>query len=152
MIYFCVKFQKDLLYGLNLTFFNEVWRLIVFAPFPIIIINICQNLWLHLYRKLPKGFPQDFAYILNRIGRIFWPKKITNSKPKWSPYDAACLIPCKYPFPLKSVHFLIFNDFFNFYIGGHFENFNNKEHNFEWWSIFVCRLLLEFSKWPPTKC
>jgi hypothetical protein len=24
-----------------------------------------------------------------------------------------------------------------FYIGGHFENFNNKEHNFEWWSIFV---------------
>jgi Ulp1 family protease len=21
--------------------------------------------------------------------------------------------------------------------GGHFENFNNKEHNFEWWSIFV---------------
>jgi hypothetical protein len=24
-----------------------------------------------------------------------------------------------------------------FYIGGHFENFKNKEHNFEWWSIFV---------------
>jgi hypothetical protein len=24
-----------------------------------------------------------------------------------------------------------FNDFFNFYIGGHFENFKNKEHNFE---------------------
>jgi hypothetical protein len=38
---------------------------------------------------------------------------------------------------LKSVHFWIFNDFFNFYIGGHFKNFNNKEHNFEWWSIFV---------------
>jgi hypothetical protein len=55
---------------------NEVWRLIVFAPFIIIIImNICQNLWPHLYRKLPKEFPQDLAYILNRVGRIFWPKE-----------------------------------------------------------------------------
>jgi hypothetical protein len=27
--------------------------------------------------------------------------------------------------------------FLNFYIGGHFEHFKNKEHNFEWWSIFV---------------
>ena len=55
---------------------NEVWRLIVFAPFLLIIImNICQNLWPHLYRKLPKGFPQDMAYILNRVGRIFWQKK-----------------------------------------------------------------------------
>ena len=43
------------------------------------------------------------------------------SKPKWSPYGAACLIPCTYPFPLKSVHFWIFSDSFNFYIGGHFE-------------------------------
>jgi hypothetical protein len=57
---------------------NEVWRLIVFAPFLLIIIiimNVCQNLWPHLYRKLPKGFPQDLAYILNKVGRIFWPKK-----------------------------------------------------------------------------
>jgi hypothetical protein len=28
-----------------------------------------------------------------------------HSKPKWSPYGAACLTPCKYPFPLKAVHF-----------------------------------------------
>jgi hypothetical protein len=42
----------------------KVWSLIVFAPFLIIIIiiiiiiimNICQNLWPHLYRKLPKGY------------------------------------------------------------------------------------------------
>jgi hypothetical protein len=27
--------------------------------------------------------------------------------------------------------------FFYFYIGGHFENFKNKDHNFEWWSNFV---------------
>jgi hypothetical protein len=49
----------------------------VFAPFLLIIIimNICQNLWPHLYRKLPKGFPQDLVYILNRVGRIFGPKK-----------------------------------------------------------------------------
>jgi hypothetical protein len=25
----------------------------------------------------------------------------------------------------------VYLDFFNFYIGGHFENFKNKEHNFE---------------------
>ena len=24
---------------------------------------------------------------------------------KWPPYGAACLTPCKYPFPLKSVNF-----------------------------------------------
>ena len=69
--------------------------------------------------------------------RSSWIQNGRHSKPKWSQYGAACLIPCKYPFPLKSFHFWIFNDFFNFYIGGHFENFKNKEHNFEWWSIFV---------------
>jgi hypothetical protein len=26
----------------------------------------------------------------------------------------------------------IYFNFFNFYIGGHFENFKNKEHSFEW--------------------
>jgi hypothetical protein len=25
----------------------------------------------------------------------------------------------------------VYLDFFNFYIGGHFKNFKNKEHNFE---------------------
>jgi hypothetical protein len=43
-------------------------------------MNICQKLWPHLYRKLPKGFPQDLTYILNRVGRIFWPKKIAADK------------------------------------------------------------------------
>ena len=38
-------------------------------------VNICQNLLPHLYRKLPKGFPQDLIYILSRVGRIFLPKK-----------------------------------------------------------------------------
>jgi hypothetical protein len=47
-------------------------------------MNICQNLWPHLYRKLPKGFPQDLAYILNRVGRIFWPKKIAS---EWPPFS-----------------------------------------------------------------
>jgi hypothetical protein len=28
-----------------------------------------------------------------------------HGKPKWSPYGAACLTPCKYPFPLKFFHF-----------------------------------------------
>ena len=38
-------------------------------------VNVCQNLWPHLYRKPPKGFPQDVAYMLSRVGRIFWPQK-----------------------------------------------------------------------------
>ena len=53
--------------------------------------------------------------------RSFWIQNGHHSKPKWSQYGAACLTPCKYPFPLKSFYFLIFNDFFNFYIGDHFE-------------------------------
>ena len=81
---------------------NEVWRLIVFAPFLLIIIimNICQNLWPHLYRKLPKGFPQDLAYILNRVGRIFWPKKIAS---KWPPFS-------NWP-PTKLAKISMFSDF-----------------------------------------
>ena len=30
--------------------------------------------------KLTEIFPQDLAYILNRVGRIFWPKKIAADK------------------------------------------------------------------------
>jgi hypothetical protein len=63
---------------------NEVWRLIVFAPFVIIIMNICQKLWPHLYRKLPKGFPQDLAYILNRVGRILWMSIFIEIREHWN--------------------------------------------------------------------
>jgi hypothetical protein len=31
-------------------------------------MSVCQNLWPHLYRKPPKGFPQNLAYILRRVG------------------------------------------------------------------------------------
>jgi hypothetical protein len=31
-------------------------------------------------------------------------KMLNNEKHKWSPYGAACLTPCKYPFPFKSFH------------------------------------------------
>ena len=51
-------------------------------------VNVCQNLWLHLYRKLPEGFPQDLAYILSRVGRIFGPKKIVS---EWPPKKSAKL-------------------------------------------------------------
>jgi hypothetical protein len=37
--------------------------------------------------------------------RPFWIQNGRHSKPKWSPYGAACLTPCKHPFPLKSFHF-----------------------------------------------
>ena len=47
-------------------------------------VNVFQNLLPHLYRKLPKGFPQDLANILSRVGRIFWPKKIAS---EWMAVD-----------------------------------------------------------------
>jgi Ulp1 family protease len=40
----------------------------------------------------------------------FWIQNGHHSKPKWSQYGAVYLTPCKYPFPLKSFHFWIFND------------------------------------------
>jgi hypothetical protein len=73
--------------------------------------------------------------------RSFWIQNGRHSKPKWLQCGAACLTPCKYPFPLKSFHFWIFNDFFYFYIGGHFKN---KEHNF-WVMIYFC---VKFQKDP----
>ena len=71
--------------------------------------------------------------------RPFWIQNGRHSKPKWSPYGAACLIPCKYPFPLKSFHFWIFNNFFFFffYIGGHFENFKKQRAQL-WVMIYFC--------------
>ena len=43
-----------------------------------------------------------------RVFVFWWPFWIQNGhhgKPKWLPYGAVCLTPCKYPFPLKSFHF-----------------------------------------------
>ena len=92
-----------------------------------------NKIWYHMALKRWISIRYIIIYLetkfrQNRRIFVFWrPFLVQNghhSKPKWSPYGAACLIPCKYPFPLKSAHFWIFNDFFNFY----FENFNNKEH------------------------
>jgi hypothetical protein len=84
----------------------------------------------------------------NRRIFVFWrPFLVQNghhSKPKWSPYGTACLIPCKYPFPLKSVNFWILNDFLIFYIGGHFENFK-KQRTQLWVMIYFC---VKFQKDP----
>jgi hypothetical protein len=60
---------------------------------------------------------------------------------KWSPYGAVCLTSCNYPFPLKSFHFWIFNDFFNFYIGGHLENSKTLMHLLRWGSTFLWSLV-----------
>ena len=74
---------------------------------------------------------------------VFWrPLLVQNhqghhSKPKWSPYGAAYLTPCKYSFPLKSVHFWILTIVFNFYIGGHLENFKNERAQL-WVMIYFC--------------
>ena len=56
----------------------------------------------------------------------------------WSPYGFTS---CKYPFPLKSFHFWIFNDFFNFYISGHFENSKTWMHLLRWGSSVLWSLV-----------
>ena len=72
------------------------------------------------------------------IWQPFWIQNGCHSKPKWSPYGAGRTPPCKYPFPLKSFHFWIFNNLLLFSLsGGHFETFKNKEHNF-WVMIYFC--------------
>ena len=48
---------------------------------------------------------------------------------------------CKYSFPLKSFNFWIFNDFFLFYIGGHFENSKTWMHLLRWGSVFLWSLV-----------
>ena len=75
--------------------------------------------------------------------RSLWIQNGRHSKLKWSQYGAECLTPCKYPFPLKSFHFRIFNNFFYLYIGGHFENFKNKAQL--WVMIYFC---VKFQKDP----
>ena len=76
-----------------LVMMNIAFRVIFkMAAVAIETVNICQNRWPHLYRKLLKGFPQDLAYILSRVGRIFWPKKIASKWPpfwKWPPTKLA---------------------------------------------------------------
>jgi hypothetical protein len=45
-----------------------------------------------LISETAKGFPQDLAYILSRVGRIFWQKKIAYKWPpfwKWPPTKSA---------------------------------------------------------------
>ena len=81
---------------------------------------------------------QNFAQNLRIFvfWRSFWIPNGRHSKPKWSQYGAACLTPCKYPFPLKTFHFWIFNDFLNFNIGGHFEHFKNRAQL--WVMIYFC--------------
>ena len=60
-----------------------------------------------------------------------------HSKPKWSPYGAACLTPCKYPFPLKSVHIWIFNDFLKFLYWWPFGKFLKQRAQL-WVMIYFC--------------
>jgi hypothetical protein len=107
-----------------ITRYHMIWRIITWLPIKktMTIINLEeQNLLGN--QSVPES--EDFCILA----------AILDSK--WSLYGAACLTSCKYPFPLKSFHFWIFKNLFWFYIGSHFENFKNKEHNFEWWSIFV---------------
>jgi hypothetical protein len=143
-------------------------------------VSVCQNLWPHLYRKPPKGFPQNLAYILRRVGRIFWPKK--NRERMAAIFKMAAD---------KIGKISMFSDFNeNLYLGlfwseeligndencirGHFYFQNGRQQNrqnfkvlwFQW--KLISRVILKwgihhyqwwklhsgsflFSKWPPTK-
>ena len=70
------------------TYLKRCTQVLKFSKWPPLPwkLSVCQNLWPHLYRKPPKGFPQNLAYILRRVGRIFWPKKIAS---EWPPIKSA---------------------------------------------------------------
>ena len=91
-----------------ITRYHMIWRIITWLPIKktMTIINLEeQNLLGN--QSVPES--EDFCILA----------AILDSK--WSLYGAACLTSCKYPFPLKSFHFWIFNNLFWFYIGSHFE-------------------------------
>jgi Ulp1 family protease len=86
---------------------------------------------------------KPFRFAMVAILNPKWPPKYHNP-PIWAKfgfqvyYDVANWYPnFTGMLSVMSMQTTFGNDFFNFYIGGHFENFKNKEHNFEWWSIFV---------------
>ena len=68
MIYFCVKFQKDLLYGLNLTFF---------AP------------WYHgnshhfEFFSIAQKLPHTTVDILNKFHEVWWKESKKNLNPSF---------------------------------------------------------------------
>ena len=62
--------------------------------------------------------------------RPFWVQNGHHSKPKWSLYGAACLTSCKYPFPLKSVNFWIFNNLFLFFLFLYWQPFCPTDSDF----------------------
>ena len=60
----------------------------------------------------------------------FWIQNGRHSKPKCSPYGAACLTPCKYPFPLNFFHFWIFNNLFLFFLFLYWQPFCPTDSDF----------------------
>jgi hypothetical protein len=134
MIYFCVKFQKDPLYGLN-CHRNKLGGLKIIGFLSSNFMKLCRNIHRSVWQLLGMNKFKLAAIAMvtkvqkmlnsNRtadpfetVGNQISPKSgdfcilaailVTNghhSKPKWSPYGAACLTVCKYPFLLKSVHF-----------------------------------------------
>ena len=99
------------------TRYDMIWRIINGSQFQKRWrISICKN---KIYLEI-KFYPNRRIFV---FWWPFWIQNGHNSKPKWSPYGAACFTPCKYPFPLKSFHLWIFKNlfwFFNFSIGSHF--------------------------------
>ena len=61
--------------------------------------------------------------------------RVYHSKPKWSPYGAAYLTPSKIHFHWNLFIFEFLTIFFDFYIGGHLDNFKKKRAQL-WVMIF----------------
>jgi hypothetical protein len=71
------------------------------------------------------------------FGRHLWFQMATIANQNGRHMVQHVLLPPNIHFHWNLFIFEFLTIFFNFYIGGHFEHFKNKEHNFEWWSIFV---------------
>ena len=78
--------------------------------------------------------------------RPFWIQNGCRIKPKWSPYGAACLTPCKYPFLLKSVHFWNFNVFLIFILVAILKILKTKSTTLSD-DLFLCQVSKESAAW-----
>ena len=89
-----------------------------------------QKRWRLSIRK-NKGYLES-KLCPNRRIFLFWPpfwiQNCRHSKLKWWPYGAACLTPCKYPFPFKSFYLWIFNNLFWFFLFLYWQPFWNGGH------------------------
>jgi hypothetical protein len=131
-----------------------------FFPLEILGANIATSIQrppvlCDLFSKLPSmvaidKFDYSTKFRPNRgifvFWQSFWIQNDRHSKPKWSQYGAACLTPCKYPFPLKFFHFWIFNDFLIFILAAILKILKTKSTTLSD-DLFLCQVSKGSAVW-----